>query len=129
MGAPALQHWSLARLLPCHAVPVLPCPVLPPGVLVVGISLPDRFQAREYRFIRATVFTLLGAWGVVPVTHLLLTSGHVWAIRTAFQLDMLMGLIYLVGAMLEPSWVKVQEFGGLGAVAASQLVGAVVAVV
>ena len=76
--------------------PIRP-PCLPAGVLVIGVSLPDKFQAREYRFIRAIVFTTLGAWGGVPVTHLLLTHGHVWAIRTAFQLDMLMGLIYVVG--------------------------------
>jgi hypothetical protein len=63
---------------------------------VISTSLPQKFQAREYRFIRAVVFTMLGMWGVVPVTHLLLTHGHVWAIRSAFQLDMLMGLIYLV---------------------------------
>lgn len=68
------------------------------GVAVISTSLPQKFQAREYRFIRAVVFTMLGMWGVVPVTHLLLTHGHVWAIRSAFQLDMLMGLIYLLGA-------------------------------
>lgn len=63
---------------------------------MLTVSLPDKFQTREYRFVRAIVFTMLGMWGVVPVTHLLLTHGHVWAIRTAFRLDMLMGLIYLV---------------------------------
>lgn len=63
---------------------------------VISTSLPQKFQAPEYRFIRAVVFVSLGMWGVVPVTHLLVTHGHVWAIRTAFQLDMLMGLIYLV---------------------------------
>ena len=63
---------------------------------MISISLPTMFQARQYRAMRAVVFTLLGAWGVVPVTHLLLTHGHVWAIRTAFRLDIMMGLIYLV---------------------------------
>eukprot|EP00879_Flechtneria_rotunda_P011392 GHRR01011899.1.p1 GENE.GHRR01011899.1~~GHRR01011899.1.p1 ORF type:complete len:423 (+),score=147.84 GHRR01011899.1:118-1386(+) len=71
-----------------------------PGAAVVSMSLPTMFQAREYRAIRATVFTLLGAWGVVPVTHLLLSHGHVWAIRRAFQLDLLMGLIYVCGAVI-----------------------------
>eukprot|EP00775_Hariotina_reticulata_P005147 gene5147-5387_t len=65
------------------------------GVVVVGLSLPSMFQAREYRVLRATVFVLLGSWGVVPVTHLLLNHGHVWAIRRAFQLDLLMGFIYV----------------------------------
>ena len=70
------------------------------GVAVVGLSLPTMFQAREYRFLRASVFVLLGSWGVVPVTHLLLSHGHVWAIRRAFQLDMLMGIIYVVSIQL-----------------------------
>jgi len=73
------------------------------GVVVVGLSLPTMFQAREYRVLRAVVFVLLGSWGVVPVTHLLLKHGHVWAIRRAFQLDMLMGLIYIVSSQLSIS--------------------------
>lgn len=64
------------------------------------MSLPTMFQAREYRFLRAGLFTMLGAWGLVPVTHLLVAHGHVWAIRTAFQLDLLMGGIYLVSCCL-----------------------------
>jgi len=72
------------------------CQFLAAGIAVVAMSLPTMFQARQYRFLRAAVFTMLGAWGVVPVTHLLVTNGHVWAIRTAFRLDLLMGLIYLV---------------------------------
>lgn len=71
-------------------------PPTPPGCVVVGLSLPTRFQARQYRALRAVLFTLLGAWGVVPVTHQLLFHGHVWAIRRAFVLDLGMGLIYLV---------------------------------
>lgn len=82
-----LHHRPLLSVLPCT------------GVAVISTSLPSKFQAPEYRFVRAVVFTLLGAWGVVPVTHLLITHGHVWAIRIAFQLDMLMGLIYLVSAV------------------------------
>jgi hypothetical protein len=60
------------------------------------VSLPTVFQAREYRFMRAAVFVTLGAWGVVPVSHLLLHHSDVWAIRTAFRLDLLMGAIYVV---------------------------------
>jgi hypothetical protein len=79
--------------LPAGAIPTA---FFAAGVAVVSVSLPDKFQTREYRFIRAIVFTMLGMWGVVPVTHLLLTHGHVWAIWTAFKLDVLMGVIYLV---------------------------------
>lgn len=75
------------------------CQCLAAGIAVVAMSLPTMFQARQYRFLRAAVFTMLGAWGVVPVTHLLVTNGHVWAIRTAFRLDLLMGLIYLVSIL------------------------------
>jgi hypothetical protein len=66
------------------------------GCVVIGMSLPTMFQARHYRGLRAAIFTMLGAWGVVPVTQLLLTNGHVWAIRRAFMLDLLMGAIYVV---------------------------------
>jgi predicted membrane channel-forming protein YqfA (hemolysin III family) len=66
------------------------------GCVVIGMSLPTMFQARHYRGLRAAIFTMLGAWGVVPVTQLLLTNGHVWAIKRAFMLDLLMGAIYVV---------------------------------
>lgn len=69
---------------------------MPAGCVVIGMSLPTMFQARHYRGLRAAIFTMLGAWGVVPVTQLLLTNGHVWAIRRAFMLDLLMGAIYVV---------------------------------
>jgi predicted membrane channel-forming protein YqfA (hemolysin III family) len=68
----------------------------PAGCVVIGMSLPTMFQARHYRGLRAAIFTMLGAWGVVPVTQLLLTNGHVWAIKRAFMLDLLMGAIYVV---------------------------------
>lgn len=70
------------------------------GCVVIGMSLPTMFQARHYRGLRAAIFTMLGAWGVVPVTQLLLTNGHVWAIRRAFMLDLLMGAIYVGGAVV-----------------------------
>jgi hypothetical protein len=84
----------------CADLPVLTCfpAFFPAGVVVISTSIPSKFQTREYRFMRAIIFTMLGGWGVVPVAHLLFTHGHVWAIRTAFQLDMLMGLIYLVSS-------------------------------
>ncbi|KAF8066272.1 ADIPOR3 [Scenedesmus sp. PABB004] len=82
------------------------------GVVVVALSLPSCFQARHYRAARAGLFTMLGAWGVVPVTHLLLTSGHVWAIRAAFQLDIFMGAIYLAGAAIYATRVPERWYPG-----------------
>eukprot|EP00878_Enallax_costatus_P015225 GHUV01015939.1.p1 GENE.GHUV01015939.1~~GHUV01015939.1.p1 ORF type:complete len:386 (+),score=106.03 GHUV01015939.1:469-1626(+) len=82
------------------------------GVAVVAMSLPSRFQARQYRAIRAMLFTALGGWGVVPVTQLILSQGHVWAIRRAFQLDLLMGAIYVGGAVIYASRIPERWFPG-----------------
>lgn len=70
------------------------------GAGVVAVSLPDRFQAPEYRSLRAVVFSALGMWGVFPVGHQLLLHRGAWAVRTAFGLDALMGAIYLGGAAI-----------------------------
>jgi len=70
------------------------------GVGVVAVSLPNRFQAPEYRPLRAAVFSALGMWGVVPVGHQLLLHRGAWAVRTAFGLDALMGAVYLGGAAI-----------------------------
>jgi hypothetical protein len=64
---------------------------------VIAVSLPNTFQATEYRTLRAAVFSGLGLWGIVPVAHQLVWYWDVWAIRTAFKLDLLMGALYLVG--------------------------------
>ncbi|KIY92811.1 Adiponectin receptor protein 2 [Monoraphidium neglectum] len=75
------------------------------GASVIAVSLPNTFQATEYRTLRAAVFSGLGLWGIVPVAHQLVWYWDVWAIRTAFKLDLLMGALYLVGAAIYASRV------------------------
>jgi len=70
---------------------------------VIAVSIPNTFQSTPYRTLRACVFSALGLWGVVPVAHQLIFYWDVWAIRTAFQLDMLMGVLYLVSRRTPPS--------------------------
>lgn len=56
----------------------------------------EKFQAAKYRVFRATVYVLLGCWGIVPICHQLWSHANVWAIQQAFKLDLLMGFFYLV---------------------------------
>jgi adiponectin receptor len=107
-GAPAARGAKLLRALSASycavACAALRCPShlrpLPPraGISVICVALPDRFQTVEYRVLRACVFSALGMWGVVPVAHQLIWYWDVWAIRSAFKLDILMGVLYLVRA-------------------------------
>lgn len=73
------------------------------GASVIAVSIPDRFQTTNYRTLRACVFSGLGMWGVVPVAHQLTVYWDVWAIRYAFKLDILMGALYLTGAVIYAS--------------------------
>lgn len=75
------------------------------GAAVIAVSLPNHFQATHYRTLRACVFSALGLWGIVPVAHQLCVYWDVWAIRHAFQLDLLMGVLYLMGATIYASRV------------------------
>lgn len=82
------------------------------GAGVVAVSLPDKFQATEYRSLRACVFSALGLWGVVPVAHQLARYWHVWAIRHAFKLDLAMGALYLCGAAVYASRIPERWYPG-----------------
>jgi hypothetical protein len=66
------------------------------GVATICISLPEMFQAPKYRTLRALLFICLGGWGIVPVAHQWLFYWDIYAIRTAFTLDLCMGATYLV---------------------------------
>jgi len=50
--------------------------------------------------VRAVMFSALGLWGAIPICHQLLVNGHVWHVRTALSLDLLMGATYLIGATI-----------------------------
>ena len=46
------------------------------------------------------MFSALGLWGAIPICHQLFVNGHVWHVRTALTLDLLMGATYLIGATI-----------------------------
>ena len=46
------------------------------------------------------MFSALGLWGAIPICHQLFVNGHVWHVRTALSLDLLMGATYLIGATI-----------------------------
>jgi len=82
------------------------------GAIVVAMSLLERFQQREWRHIRAGSYVFLGLMGVVPLVHQMLVSSHVWHVRTAVVLDVVMGVCYLLGAAIYTLRVPERWFPG-----------------
>ena len=70
------------------------------GASTLGITLLERFQHPTWHPYRAALFVGLGLWGVVPMTHGLLINSGADAVMRAMQLDILMGAIYIGGAVL-----------------------------
>ena len=60
------------------------------------------FQSVKYRTFRAGLFATLGLWGVVPGLHALILYGRAYQMRSAFILDVCMGLVYLVSLWQSP---------------------------
>lgn len=72
------------------------CPILPVGSVTCAVSLLKTFQSVKYRTFRACLFAALGLWGIVPGLHALILYGRAHQMRSAFALDICMGLVYLV---------------------------------
>ncbi|PNH08040.1 ADIPOR-like receptor [Tetrabaena socialis] len=70
------------------------------GAGAVAMSLIEVFQRTEWRTFRASMFAALGLWGVVPLIHACMVHKGVAAVRDATALDVLMGVLYLVGATI-----------------------------
>ena len=66
------------------------------GFATVCVSLLPFFQTRRFRAFRASLFAALGLWGIAPGLHALLLYMDVPHVQRAFQLEVLMGAIYLV---------------------------------
>lgn len=64
--------------------------------MAVLVSLLDRFQAREWRYFRASMFSALGAYGIAPVVHQWWLNSDVPQVKTALVYDLIMGATYLV---------------------------------
>ncbi|GLI62283.1 hypothetical protein VaNZ11_004845 [Volvox africanus] len=70
------------------------------GAGAVAVSLLDVFQKTEWRAFRASMFAGLGLWGVVPLIHACIAHSDIAAVRGATALDVLMGALYLLGAVI-----------------------------
>jgi hypothetical protein len=60
------------------------------------VSLMDCFQERAWRAVRASMFTALGLYGIVPIVHQFMLNSHVPQIKLALNYDLLMGATYIV---------------------------------
>ena len=62
----------------------------------MAVSLLEVFQDHRYRPLRAGMYVSLGLWGVVPAVHAWHKLGGFPEVRKALQLDVLMGVLYVV---------------------------------
>ncbi|XP_078677152.1 uncharacterized protein LOC144913897 isoform X4 [Branchiostoma floridae x Branchiostoma belcheri] len=83
------------------------------GIICIVISLWEKFSEPRYRAFRACMFLGLGCSGVVPVIHYLISDGFNMAV-TAGQVGWLglMGLLYIVGAVMYATRVPERFFPG-----------------
>lgn len=70
------------------------------GLSTLFVTLLDRFQRPEYVPARAAIFVGLGLWGVVPIIHGWRLNLGEEAVHEALGYDILMGVLYLLGAGL-----------------------------
>lgn len=82
------------------------------GLAALAVTLLPFFQRPSYHRVRAATFAALGLWGVVPLLHASLLNAGVKEVQAAITLDVVMGVIYLVGWS---GWVSAGrvERGGL----------------
>ena len=76
------------------------------GTVTAAVSLMKTFQSVKYRTFRAGLFATLGLWGIVPGLHALILYGGAYQMRSAFILDVCMGLVYLVCPPHAPAMVS-----------------------
>jgi adiponectin receptor len=70
------------------------------GLVVLVVSLAQTFQQAKYRPFRAGLFAGLGMYGVVPIAHLYVLHHDIYHVRLSLGLDVIMGAIYLTGALV-----------------------------
>lgn len=74
------------------------------GVVTIVVIMWDKFNQPAYRSLRASIFVSLGCLSALPVVHLIILFGLKQAIlQASLQNMMLMGAMYLTGAMLYAS--------------------------
>lgn len=83
-------------------------------VIVIILSLWDKFSEPSYRPVRATVFVLFGLSGVFPGGHWLIS--HNWfsdvSLRASFICLIIMAVLYLSGALLYACRIPERFFPG-----------------
>lgn len=70
------------------------------GAATIVVSLSPMFQTPRYRVFRASLFTGLGVWGVVPLVHAWYMNFASPQFFKAMLYDLLMGVCYLGGAAI-----------------------------
>lgn len=86
------------------------------GISSVVVSLWDKFSEPHFRPLRAGVFMSFGLSGVIPGIHWLISHGWTsWlesSIRSSFTSLILMGALYIIGALLYASRIPERFFPG-----------------
>lgn len=83
------------------------------GALTLMLSLLSRFQTVRWRATRATCFSILGLFGVVPWGHVIWTKAYVnQTVNTVMLLDGFMAACYLTGATIYANRVPEKWFPG-----------------
>lgn len=86
------------------------------GISSVVVSLWDKFSEPHFRPVRAGVFMAFGLSGVIPGIHWLISHGFTeWiesSVRASFTSLLLMGLLYILGALLYASRIPERFFPG-----------------
>ncbi|BFI41548.1 adiponectin receptor [Marchantia polymorpha subsp. ruderalis] len=70
------------------------------GLCTIAVSLMPMFQTHQFRPFRAILFASMGISGIVPCVHKLLLHWGEPAAQTTFYLEMTMGALYGLGAVI-----------------------------
>ncbi|PSC75369.1 Heptahelical 4 isoform 2 [Micractinium conductrix] len=70
------------------------------GLCTLCVTLMSAFQRPEFQTYRALLFVSLGLWGIVPMLHGWFLNGGQPEVTRALLLDLLMGAIYIGGAVV-----------------------------
>ncbi|KAL3675161.1 hypothetical protein R1sor_025109 [Riccia sorocarpa] len=70
------------------------------GLLTVAVSLMPKFQTHQFRPFRAILFASMGISGIIPCVHKLALHWGEPAAQTTFYLEVTMGCLYGLGAVI-----------------------------
>jgi len=71
------------------------------GIITITVTMMDRFNKAQYRWVRAVMFVSLGLFGLVPTLHLIIQMGWNEAlVQGGISALLLMAFLYILGAVL-----------------------------